>query len=218
MSTILEARIPSEQFALHETLEGVPDAEFESIRVSATESERVLLPFLRGSTDVDANLARTLAEDPTTERVEEVASGRNGSLFRLQWTASVRITLKIILEQEATLLDTRAANGTWWFRLLFPKHEYVSSTNEVCEDYGIDIEPQRVYQLDDLQQDECFGITGQQLEAIQVAYESGYYEVPRKVTLKDLASKTEVSHQALSERFRRGHSTLVENVVIQQNI
>jgi predicted DNA binding protein len=34
--------------------------------------------------------------------------------------------------------------------------------------------------------------------------------VPRETTLANLAAEIEVSHQALSERLRRGHGTLVE--------
>lgn len=34
------------------------------------------------------------------------------------------------------------------------------------------------------------------------------YGVPRKATLADLAADLDVSHQALSERLRRGHATL----------
>lgn len=214
MCTIVEARLPAEQFALHETLSRVPDATFESVRLSAVGSDRVLLPFFRVSTDDDADLATWLERDASIETVDEVAVVDDGSLFRFEWAAPVRITLRIMLEQGSTLIDARAANETWWFRLLFPEHADVGATYEACEDHDIDLEPERVYQLRELAGSDRFGMTGQQLETIQLAYESGYYEVPRKVTLKDLAGRADISHQALSERFRRGHCALVENTLV----
>lgn len=219
MCTIVEARLPAEQFALHETLDRVPDATFESVRLSAVGGDPVLLPFFRASTDGDTDIADTelaawLERDSSIEAVDEVATVADGSLFRFEWAAPVRITLRIMLEQGSTLIDARAANGTWWFRLLFPEHDDVGATYEACEDHDIDLEPERVYQLRELVGSDRFGMTGQQLETIQLAYESGYYEVPRKVTLKDLAGRADISHQALSERFRRGHCALVENTLV----
>ena len=41
------------------------------------------------------------------------------------------------------------------------------------------------------------------------AFEAGYYNIPRDVTSEELAAELDVSHQALSERFRRGHKQLV---------
>lgn len=99
MCPIVEARLPAEQFALHETLRRVPDATLESVRLSAVGTDRALLPFFRSSTDGDADLAAWLERDPSTESVDEVATVADGSLFRFEWVAPVRITLRILLEQ-----------------------------------------------------------------------------------------------------------------------
>lgn len=49
-----------------------------------------------------------------------------------------------------------------------------------------------------------------QREAMRRAYETGYYEVPREASLERDAEDLQVSHQALSERLRRGHRNLVK--------
>jgi predicted DNA binding protein len=51
------------------------------------------------------------------------------------------------------------------------------------------------------------------LETVKAAVESGYYGIPRDTTLEDLATDLNVSHQALSERLRRGHRALIESVI-----
>ncbi|MFC7008889.1 helix-turn-helix domain-containing protein [Halalkalicoccus salilacus] len=41
----------------------------------------------------------------------------------------------------------------------------------------------------------------------------GYYDVPRTVTLTELANKLDISHQALSERLRRAHANLIDRTI-----
>ncbi|EFW93068.1 DNA binding domain-containing protein [Haladaptatus paucihalophilus DX253] len=53
--------------------------------------------------------------------------------------------------------------------------------------------------------------TEQQHETLRSAMDRGYYEIPRRMTTTDLAEELGVSHQAVSERLRRGHRCLVEH-------
>ena len=58
-----------------------------------------------------------------------------------------------------------------------------------------------------------FGLTDSQYRALVLAASRGYYEVPKAVTLAELAEEIGVSHQALSEQLRRGTGALVEDVL-----
>ncbi|WP_254662883.1 helix-turn-helix domain-containing protein [Haladaptatus sp. W1] len=49
----------------------------------------------------------------------------------------------------------------------------------------------------------------EQLEVLQLAAKHGYYDVPRGITLRELADRIDVSHQAVSERIRRAHGHLI---------
>ena len=55
------------------------------------------------------------------------------------------------------------------------------------------------------------GVTDKQRKALTRAFESGYYDIPRGVTTEELATDLGISHQALSERFRRAHKGLIED-------
>jgi hypothetical protein len=55
-----------------------------------------------------------------------------------------------------------------------------------------------------------FSLSDVQRETLRVAYESGYYSVPRAAALGELAARLGVSHQAISERLRRGVGSLIE--------
>ncbi len=51
-------------------------------------------------------------------------------------------------------------------------------------------------------------LTEPQREAIAEAYRQGYYDVPREISLEELANELDISHQALSERLRRANRVL----------
>jgi predicted DNA binding protein len=46
-----------------------------------------------------------------------------------------------------------------------------------------------------------------------LAYERGFFDIPRRATAADLAAELDVSRQAVSERLRRGYAALVETHV-----
>lgn len=58
-------------------------------------------------------------------------------------------------------------------------------------------------------------LTQHQYEALQAAYEHGYFEIPRAITLEDLADTLDITHQSFSERLRRAqHAFLNQTVLI----
>lgn len=56
-------------------------------------------------------------------------------------------------------------------------------------------------------------LTVLQKETLELALDQGYYDVPKKASLHDLAADLGVSHQALSERLRRAHRNLAAAAV-----
>jgi predicted DNA binding protein len=48
------------------------------------------------------------------------------------------------------------------------------------------------------------------------AFETGYWKIPRESHLEDIADRIGISDQAISERLRRGCSSLVEAYVIPE--
>ncbi|MDB2262411.1 helix-turn-helix domain-containing protein [Halorubrum ezzemoulense] len=54
-------------------------------------------------------------------------------------------------------------------------------------------------------------ITDRQLAALQLALESGYYEQPRKTSLRDLADQTAVARSTYEEYLRKAENKLLTN-------
>jgi hypothetical protein len=212
MSQMVEATLPANQFALHATFERYPEATFEVVRLVAEGTDR-LMPFVwTAGTEMD-ELLDALQQDPSTDNVELLAEFDEESLLRMEWKAHIRVILYILLEENATIIDAVGKHTAWRFRILFPEHEAVSTTHEFCEEYDIDLEFERIYQLSDSFRRGQYGLSEQQYEPLVRASQEGYYDIPRGIELQELAEQLDVSHQSLSERLRRGHGTLVANTL-----
>ncbi|WP_222920199.1 helix-turn-helix domain-containing protein [Natrinema sp. SYSU A 869] len=57
------------------------------------------------------------------------------------------------------------------------------------------------------------GLTDPQFEAVRIAYEMGYFEIPRTASLEDVAAELGISASSLSERLRRAQTHLVETTI-----
>lgn len=56
-------------------------------------------------------------------------------------------------------------------------------------------------------------LTPKQWEALELAFEEGYYDQPRSVDLESLANDLSISKSAVSQRLRSAEATIVEGVL-----
>jgi len=57
------------------------------------------------------------------------------------------------------------------------------------------------------------GLTDRQHEALRIAYELGYFDIPRNASLEDVAAELGISPSSVSERLRRAQTQLIEETV-----
>ncbi|MEM4781293.1 MAG: bacterio-opsin activator domain-containing protein, partial [Halalkalicoccus sp.] len=176
MGTIAELAVPTTEFALHQTLETVPDAEVEVERVAA-HGEGQLMPFLWVRTEDFEAFEVALAEDPSLADVECLSTFETERLYRTRWVDSPDC-VRAVLENDSTILSATGSEECWRLRILFPDRDALSRTYEFCEENDLSIDIQRIYNVDRGKQGR-FGLTDEQEETIAAAYEYGYYDVPR---------------------------------------
>lgn len=215
MCVIVSATIPMEQFALRDTLEAVPDAAFELVQHVARLAGDMSLVWAVAP-DVEG-LLEVVQDDSTVERVEVLTSVDGAFLLSVEWDSSMREVIQDLLGSEATVTSASATASGWHLQLLYPERSAVTETHEACTRHGVDMELQSIRSLSGSRRQSRFDLTESQHDTLVAAHRSGYYDVPRGVTLAELAGDIGVSHQTLSERLRRGHrslvgSTLMENV------
>lgn len=109
----------------------------------------------------------------------------------------------------------RTAHG-WTLEALMPDRAVLQRFAANCESNGVQLELLKVSETDDVGGTQQFGLTDLQAETLLNAFDRGYFTVPREANLEEVAEPLDVSHQALSERLRRGVGSLIENTLMDQ--
>ncbi|MFC4550143.1 MULTISPECIES: bacterio-opsin activator domain-containing protein [Halorussus] len=213
MSTIVQLGVPAEEFALRETLPKVGDVEVQAERVVAHDRESVM-PFCWATgEDLDA-FEDAMADDPTVENERRLSELQDGRFYQMEWVDEVDVLIHSITEHGAAILKAHGEGNRWHLRILFPDRESFSQTHDYCQDRGLDVNIEQVHELSTSGDVSQYGLSEQQYDALTTALEEGYYEVPRDASARDLAEALGISHQAISERLRRGHQNLVSNALV----
>lgn len=116
-------------------------------------------------------------------------------------------------ENGAVFLDGSRRRDGWRFRIQFPDEESLQRYVSYCEDRTIDFKPIRLSRTDSSTATERFGLTPTQTQTLVTASECGFFDIPRECTLEELADEWDITHQALSERLRRGMGSLVDSTL-----
>lgn len=210
--TVAKLELPAEEFALYDTLDALGEVEFEVERVVAYDTDRVMPLVWVTRTDFDT-IEDELANDPSVEEVELLSDLDDERLYRMAWVERIDTLIEILVEEHGTVIAAFGTERGWNLRVIFPDRDSLSRTYDYCTDHGLSLEVVSVYDLDEGRQGR-FGLTDDQQDALTVAFDRGYYDIPRECTLAELADEVGSSHQALSERIRRAHRNVVKNTVI----
>ncbi|MXV62766.1 DNA-binding protein [Natronorubrum sp. JWXQ-INN-674] len=213
MSTIAELTVPANEFALWQTLEAVGDLAVEIERVVAYDPDHVM-PYVwfAGDESTLAEVDDLLEDDSSVEDCELLTDLDDERLYRLNWVDNVTVMIHLLTEEKATVLDASVEGRRWRFRVLFPERESLSSTYEFATDQGLTIEIQKIHRMEDDRHGQ-YGLTDAQYETLVEALERGYYQIPRDMDMENLSDELDIAHQALSERLRRAHRSLVEEAI-----
>jgi predicted DNA binding protein len=211
VSTIARLEVPAAGFALDTTLAAVPDATLEIEPVAAHATDCVT-PYMWARTEDRETLDRALSKDESVRSAELIERSDNRWLYRIDWTDEISFIDYLLSEENATIIDASGARNAWTLSVRFPERDSLSRAFDYCTERGVSPSVLSIRDTDS-GRGGSFGLTDRQFEALGTAYESGYYEIPRRTDLSELAEKLGISHQALSERIRRAHGNLVEGIV-----
>jgi predicted DNA binding protein len=212
MACTVRGTIPADEFALYEASSSLGDIRYEVEQVVASGDETVMpLVWIRGADD--ATITETFAADPSVQDLSLLAEFDSERLYWMEWTQDVRVVIQMLTNSEATIMSTHGEDGQWTFRVLYPTREAAAKTQQFCEKEGLTFDIEMIREVEG-EPGGQYGLTDSQFEALRAASEAGYYKVPREVTANELSEELGISHQALSERLRRAHDTLVTEMIL----
>jgi hypothetical protein len=211
MSIVAEFTIDAGQFLLGRVLRTGGGMTIEIERV--VPASRQIMPYVWVSGGDQAEFEESVRGTDEVRELFHLDTIEDRSLYRIDWDETVESLIYGMVETDATILEAHGGDS-WLFRIRFNDHESLSAFSDYCQRHDIRLNVRRVHNLTAEEiRDEPFDLTDEQREAIEIALDRGYFEVPRRATLSDLAAEVGVSQQAVSERLRRGTNKVMRALV-----
>lgn len=202
MATEATFTVPSNQFPLGTVFKRLPDVTVELERIIPARD--VVIPYfwVRGSAVDDIQGAFT--DHPGVKRIQLVDSVNDEYLLRVEWVLDYDDVLTIVTETEIALIKAIGTNQQWTFDIRADARSDIASFQSRCRDLDIPITLTELHSLTPIETATEAALTDPQLEALVLAYNRGYFNTPRDITMEALGEELGISQQAVASRLRRG--------------
>jgi len=154
-----------------------------------------------------------LEEDPAVSGLTVLDELADRLLVRVVWERDEAAVFQLVEETGAVLVAAEGADDEWTITLRFPDQEALSAFYDASRERGVSLELRGINEAGFGADDARYGLTAVQWKTLDAAFEAGYFDVPRQVTLAELSARLDVSEQAVSERLRRAVGALVERTL-----
>ncbi|MFU8868132.1 helix-turn-helix domain-containing protein [Natronococcus sp.] len=198
-------------FALEETLEALPELEVGAERIAA-HGTAWIMPCIWVAADDYGAADDAITNDSSVESIVETAEFEDEKLYDIRWSDDVVDRINAFIDREATILNAQATAGAWELRVRFASRDQFDRFRELLNERDYSFGLVSLTRPDETRHS-VGKLTPAQREALRVAKERGYYEVPRRVSTRELAAELEMSHQNLSGLLRRGTEKLIDETL-----
>ncbi len=212
MSVIAEFQTPSTAFELGQILSVEHQSSIELETLVPLGEEMIPLFWVYNS-----------ATEPFIESVNGHQSVSNATpvdefddrlLVRLEWDAHRDILLTGLKASDAQMMSATGTATVWEFEVRFPTHRALSEFKSHCKDADISMDLIRVFNPAKPGGGRWYGLSEPQREALELAIEKGYYDIPRRCTTKELGEELGISDQAVTERLRRAIVSFINHTIL----
>ena len=218
MATVGEFTISSDAFPLGSFFTAFPDVSVELERVVPTTDALIPYVWVRGaSPGEEAQIEATAGRHAEVKNVALIDEVEGEYLLRVEWVPDHQGILRAITETGVTLLSGVGSEDTWTVEVRGDSDKEISAFQQYCRDHDIPAKLAALHALTTLDSGGEYELTDAQREALQLAYERGYYQSPREVSLDELAAEVGITGQSFGERLRRGIHQLLGSTVASQN-
>lgn len=210
MTVIAEITVPADTFRLGRIFTDISDVEVTPECVVPLRDG--VMPLLWISGDDPAVIEQTLREHPQTDSVGQLTTTDSQALFEIDWGSDVDCLMETLRDTHAHVLEAAGTADSWDFRLRFASHEELSAFNVALTGNNTPVTLRHLYTHPRF--DDQSTLSDVQRETLLTAYHQGYFSVPRRTTLTELAETEGISDSALSQRIRRGMDGLIEQTLL----
>ncbi|WP_254761589.1 helix-turn-helix domain-containing protein [Natrinema marinum] len=215
MSLLASFEASSPALVLGPTLEALPSVDIDIERQYALDPTRPIAFCWIRHRDRE-RVERALVDDETVADFERIGGVEGRDLYRLQGSPTdVVSAYRQWVTAGGELLECRGADDRWEVEMRFPDRTSFGEYYDFLADEGVALELHRLSDGDERRRGHESALTDPQREALVLAHERGFFEVPRETGLSEIADQLGISTQAVSERLRRGQAQLIENQLVE---
>lgn len=182
-----------------------PDVQFRILAANASDDSGVGLAEISGP-DWEAALADVRADETVTE-CESLQQYEDTVL--VQFETTIPLLLFAVEDSGVPLtmpFTIREGNAEW--ELTAPQHR-LSELGTKLEEFGIPFTVNEISQRVEPEQ----LLTDRQLDLVERAIESGYYDTPRECSLTELAAAVDLAKSTCSETLHRAEEKIVKQFI-----
>ncbi|MFB6072401.1 MAG: helix-turn-helix domain-containing protein [Halobacterium sp.] len=215
MSIIVEFTLASPRLVLTEAMTRAPETTLRVESVDGVPPEDVVTLLWASGGDLEA-FDDAIRADPTVTDVKLLDSFPERSLYHYRVADSVEVQMyNEWIAVGAAQISIEAQGGEWFHRVRFPDRDALREFQAAAAEEDVSFSLHRIY--DEPDSPAARELTRAQAEAVEIALQAGYFEVPREASLSDVAAEIGVSEQSVSERLRRATRRLARDAVGEHN-
>lgn len=216
MSIIVRSYIEHEQLALVPTLRELEGIKIRVVAQGTTSPGTTVFPFLIEYDD-RAELEGILDDDPTVNDYKLVDWTDGAGIYYIEHTPETKLISTVVTNVSGLLVHTETKGNGWLIRLLLPDREALNSIWKYANENDITLDIIEIYSNDDAGTEMSYGLTEEQMIALKTAYDKGYFQEPRDISLSQVADEIGVSSTAMSGRLRRGVRNLIAATISEDD-
>jgi predicted DNA binding protein len=215
MAVVVHFLVDADSFVLGRVTQADAETHLELERVVPTAE--CALPFFWASGTEFESFERSVRAHDAVEELRALARFDDRALYRVRWAETDSALTELVAAHDATVLEA-SGGRTWSFRVRFPDHRSLAAFHGDCREHSVDLRVEQIGSLD-AEYASAYGLdlTSKQSEALALAVDGGYFEVPRRVTLSEVADELGISQQAASERVRRAADAVLRGALLSRS-
>jgi len=210
MPIVAIVEFPAEGFILGRVLADIDDYYAQLTQFVPTGNQ--LIPYFWIENDAIEKIEPTLRDHPRIAAVTKYDQRADRTLCQIEWERPLDESLLVFMEMDVLVRKAHGTPTRWEFELLASDRSELAAFQSACKERAIPLEIRQFFQSGP-SSTERTGLTKKQHEVLRLAHERGYFEVPREVTVTELAEALDISPQAASKRLRRALANTLESVL-----
>lgn len=212
MSVIVELEVAAHEFELGRILQMTAGmrVEMETVVPAADRAVPLFWVYEADADDFEASVR----DHESVNNITPIDIFEDRALYAMDWAIGSDRFFQAVVGNDGSILNATGFTREWNFEVRFASHDDLGAFRADLADSHMTFEVLRVYNPTKPDAGPWYGLTPSQREAVVLAVEAGYYDIPRTCTTVELADRLGISDQAVTERLRRAIVNLIANTLL----